>query len=72
MSDPQKTAISIKAFCQSNGISHSRAYVEIREGRLKVRKCGRRSLILVSEAEAWFSRLKPFFNPTNPQEDEVD
>jgi hypothetical protein len=48
---------SIAGFCAVYGICRSLAYVEIREGRLKARKAGRRTLIAAEDAELWFSNL---------------
>lgn len=64
MSDPPKNAISIQEFCFRNTISRSRCYIEIREGRLKRLKCGQRSLIPITELEAWLTRLQQLPTPT--------
>jgi hypothetical protein len=53
----QKRGFSINAFCEAYDICRSLAYVEIREGRLKARKAGRRTIIAADDAEDWFSRL---------------
>lgn len=54
---PSKRAFSIEEFCRTYGICRASAYVEIKEGRLRIRKCGRRTLIAVEDAENWFSSL---------------
>ena len=53
----QRTAFSIMEFCERNGISRTLAYAEIRNGRLKTRKVGRRQLITVQDEAAWHAAL---------------
>lgn len=55
-----KRGYRIEEFCQAYGICRSLAYVEIRRGRLKARKVGRRTLIAAEDAEAWFGNLARF------------
>ena len=52
-----KRGFSVGQFCEIYGICRSLAYVEIREGRLKARKAGRRTIIGDEDAEDWFSKL---------------
>jgi predicted DNA-binding transcriptional regulator AlpA len=54
--------MSIPTFCQRAGISRSMAYLEIKAGRLRPRKCGRRTLIPVAEVQRWIDAL-PVFEP---------
>jgi RNA polymerase-binding transcription factor DksA len=56
-SSPQKRGFSVEAVCGAYGICRSLAYVEIREGRLKARKAGRRTIIAAEDAEDWFAKL---------------
>lgn len=44
-------------FCQAYGIGKTTFYAEIRAGRLPVRKVGRRTLVLASDAERWEMEL---------------
>ena len=53
----QKVSHTIEEFREATGIGRSRAYEEIKLGRLIPRKCGRRTLITVSEMEAWLEQL---------------
>ena len=46
-------AMTIKAFCNAFGIGRSLAYREIAAGRLPARKVGKRTVILVQDAEKW-------------------
>ena len=50
-------ALSIETFCRWASIGRTVAYREIAEGRLQVRKLGRRTLIPVAEAERWLNAL---------------
>lgn len=50
-------AISIKVFCSTYGIGRTLTYREIAAGRLPVRKLGRRTLILIEDAERWANAL---------------
>jgi hypothetical protein len=49
--------ISVDAFCKWAGIGRTAAYAEIREGRLAVRKFGKRTIVPVAEARRWFEAL---------------
>ena len=50
-------AMSIEQFCQRYGISRTSTYTEIREGRLRARKCGRRTIIVDEDADKWLQHL---------------
>jgi hypothetical protein len=50
-------AMSVETFCRWASIGRTIAYREIAEGRLQVRKLGRRTLIPVAEAERWLAAL---------------
>jgi excisionase family DNA binding protein len=52
-----KLALSIPEFCAAVGIGRSRTYEEIKAGRLRVLKCGRRTLISRDAVTAWLSGL---------------
>jgi hypothetical protein len=58
MTDITIQAYGIKSFCMAYGISRSFAYLEIRAGRLKPFKAGRRTLISREAAEAWRRTLE--------------
>ena len=53
-----KRGLSIQEFGERYGICRSSTYIEIREGRLKARKVGRRTVIALEDAEAWFAALE--------------
>ena len=50
-------AYTIKGFCRAFGIGRSLAYAEITAGRLRIRKAGRRTLVLKVDADAWANSL---------------
>ena len=52
------TAFSISDFCKHFSIGRTKAYEEIRAGRLKMIKCGRRTLITRIAAEGWLDLLE--------------
>jgi excisionase family DNA binding protein len=53
----RQRAMSVRGFCESVGIGRTRFYQEVKTGRLRVRKVGRRTLITADDAEDWLSRL---------------
>lgn len=50
-------AVGINEACKIVGISRSRFYAEAREGRLTIRKSGRRSVVPMSELHRWLAAL---------------
>jgi Helix-turn-helix domain len=56
-SAPQKRGFSVEQFCEIYDVGRSTAYNEIRAGRLKARKVGKRTIIGDEDAEDWFSQL---------------
>ena len=50
-------AMSIAEFCARYGTGRTKAYEEIKSGRLRVRKCGKRSIIAEDDAEDWLRCL---------------
>jgi len=53
----QKAAFTVNEFCVRFGICRSLFYAEVRAGRLKTRKAGRRTLVLRRDADAWAEAL---------------
>jgi hypothetical protein len=55
----RSAAIASKSSGRStgSGICRSLIYIEIRDGRLKARKIGRRTIIATEDGEEWFSKL---------------
>jgi excisionase family DNA binding protein len=52
--DRTPAAISVAELCHRYGIGKTLVYQEIKFGRLKVAKIGRRTLVRVADAQAWF------------------
>ena len=59
--------LSVNEFCQSFGVGRSTAFAEIKEGRLRARKCGKRILISENDAEDWLRRLPTITSSSNPE-----
>jgi excisionase family DNA binding protein len=55
--DAPKVAFRVDEACAALGISRSQLYVEAAQGRLKILKCGRRSIVPAREIHAWLDRL---------------
>lgn len=46
-------AMSIDQFCERYGPGRTKAYQELKSGRLRARKIGKRTVISEDDAEAW-------------------
>jgi len=57
MSENKPAAFTINEFLSWARIGRSKAYQEISSGRLKVRKIGRKTLVLRTDAEDWLNSL---------------
>jgi hypothetical protein len=55
----QIAAYPLPDFCKAFGVGRSKAYEEIRAGRLKARKSGVRTIITAEDAKAWLESLPP-------------
>jgi hypothetical protein len=55
--DTQKLAHSVAEFAKLSGVCRSLLYLAIKSGHLKIRKAGRRTLILREEGQAWLADL---------------
>ncbi len=53
----RQRAMSLAGFCQCYNIGRTKAYEEIKSGRLRVRKCGKRSIVSEDDAEDWLRCL---------------
>jgi excisionase family DNA binding protein len=51
--------MSVAEFCERYGTGRTTAYLEIKAGRLRARKCGKRTIISEDDAENWLGSL-PF------------
>ncbi|MDI7864076.1 helix-turn-helix domain-containing protein [Rhizobiaceae bacterium n13] len=52
-----KVALTIPEFCNLYNVGRSFTYEEINAGRLKIRKAGKKTLILRTDADAWLQAL---------------
>jgi excisionase family DNA binding protein len=50
-------ALTLKDFCDAYRLCREKAYQEIRAGRLRAVKLGRKTLILRPDADAWAASL---------------
>jgi excisionase family DNA binding protein len=53
----EQKAYTIKEFKEVHRIGHDKTYDEIREGRLRAIKVGRKTLILKTDADQWAANL---------------
>jgi excisionase family DNA binding protein len=60
-------AFSIEVFCQRFGIGRTSVYQEIKLGRLRAHKIGRRTVILEDDAKDWSRRLPLMKTMDRPQ-----
>ena len=48
-----REAFAVREFCARYGICRQTFYDEIKRGRIKARKLGKKTLVLKSDAESW-------------------
>jgi len=53
----RQRAISIDEFCERYGLGRTKAYEELKSGRLRGRKIGKRTIIAEDDAEEWLLHL---------------
>jgi excisionase family DNA binding protein len=56
--NPPRMALSVSDFCRSYAIGRTTFYEEVKAGRLRVLKAGKRTLIASSDAERWLESLR--------------
>jgi excisionase family DNA binding protein len=56
----ENRALTIDQFCDRYGICRETAYHQIRTGKLRARKLGRRTVLLAPDVDAWAERLPDF------------
>jgi excisionase family DNA binding protein len=52
-----KKAFAVREFCDQYGICRDTFYSEVKCGRLRALKVGKRTLVLKSDAESWAASL---------------
>lgn len=57
MNIPSKLAYAIPELAAAVGVGRTKIYEEIKAGRLRVTKCGGRTIITASQAQAWLASL---------------
>lgn len=50
-------ALTVDEFCGWASIGRSKFYQEVNEGRIRLRKIGRKSVVLMTDANAWLANL---------------
>jgi hypothetical protein len=61
-----KGALSVDEFCAWASIGRSKFYGEVNEGRIRLRKIGRKSVVLLIGAQTWLDSL-PVLSPDKSQ-----
>ncbi|MFZ2081327.1 MAG: helix-turn-helix domain-containing protein [Xanthobacteraceae bacterium] len=61
----EKRAFSIAEFCRRYGVGRTKAYEELRQGRLRARKIGRRTIVTKDDADDWLQQLPLIKTPTD-------
>lgn len=64
--EPAPLAVSVEEAASRAGVGRGFLYQEIGSGRLRARKAGRRTLILLDDLAAWLTSL-PAFGSRVPQ-----
>ena len=54
----QRVTYSIAEFAARTGLGRTRVFEELKAGRLRAVKCGRRTLIPAAEVDAWLKALE--------------
>lgn len=54
----ENTLSTVPAFLKQYAISRTSFYKEVKEGRLRIIKRGRRTLVCKSDADAWLENLR--------------
>lgn len=53
----ERASLSVEEFCAAHGIGRTTFYEQLKLGRIRVVKCGRRTLVPATERDAWLGRL---------------
>ena len=64
----EPVTMRVEAFLHWAGISRFLFYQEVRRGRIRPKKCGGRTMILVQEAERWLRELPDMVSSSHPEE----
>ncbi len=53
----EKLGLTVDELVAASGLGRTSIYAQIRDGQLVARKCGKRTIILPSDAKAWLQGL---------------
>lgn len=67
--EPAKLALSVADVCHACSIGRSTFYEEVKAGRIRVLKAGKRTLIATGEVQRWLDSLASD-EPTQPRRSE--
>lgn len=56
---PPKLSYTVPEFQEATGLGRNSVYEEVKRGRLRITKVGRRSIIRAEDARAWLASLGP-------------
>jgi len=56
----RQRAMSIAEFCERYSLGRTAVYQQIKSGRLRARKCGKRTIIADDDGEEWLRSLPAF------------
>lgn len=65
--EAQLAAMTIYEFSRRYSICRTKVYAELKAGRLKGKKCGRRTLILCAAADEWVQAMVDYKSPSNSE-----
>lgn len=54
---PNKGAFTVSEFCGWAGIGVTKFYAEVKAGKIRLRKIGRKSVVTTTDALAWLNAL---------------
>jgi excisionase family DNA binding protein len=57
MTDTTKEAFAVREFCARYGICRATFYTEVKRGRLRALKLGKKTIVMRADADAWAASL---------------
>jgi excisionase family DNA binding protein len=68
--DDNALAFDIKSACRLSGLGRTTLYAAIKIGALSARKCGRRTLVLAADLQAFLKQLPTVHEQPRPKSGE--
>jgi excisionase family DNA binding protein len=65
---PKLRAFRISEVCDRTGLGRTSIYAAIKSGSLKARKCGRTTIVLADDLQAWLMMLPALQRPLGGEE----